>query len=120
MQGSKWFGGLCGAKYGAVIVPAWLKYLQMTATATIYTSSGFAIAADGRHSWGHQPTPKTREGESDTVQKIFEITHRGAALAFCVRGDSVSEERSWDIAIELERVCVFQKHLLSVIQKQAR
>jgi len=102
MQQAKWFGGLCGAKYGAEIVPAWVEYLKMTATATIYASSGFAMAADGRQSWGYSPTFRSREGESETVQKIFEITRKDAALAYCIRGETVNEGMSWDIAAELQ------------------
>jgi hypothetical protein len=101
-EGRKWFGGLCAATHGAAIDPAWLKYLRMTATATVCTSFGFAMAADGRRSWDHNPTPRSREGESETVQKIFEIARRDAAFAYCIRGDTVNESVSWDIAAELQ------------------
>jgi hypothetical protein len=102
MQGSRWFGGLCGAGYGAEILPKWVRYLRMTATATLFTSSGFAMAADGRRSWGHRPTLKSRQGESDTVQKIFEITRADSTFAYCIRGDTVNEDMSWDIAAEIQ------------------
>jgi hypothetical protein len=74
----------------------------MTATATVYSSSGFAMAADGRRSWGHSPTPTSRHGESENVQKIFEIARKDAALAYCIRGDTVNESMSWDIAAEAQ------------------
>jgi hypothetical protein len=97
--GRRWFGGYCGR--GSAILPAWLRYLRMTATATVYTSSGFAMAADGRRSWDSRPTLRSRDGESDKVKKIFEITRRDAALAYCVRGDTINENMSWDIASEM-------------------
>lgn len=85
-----------------IILPPWLRYLRMTATATFFTSSGFAMAAEGRRSWGHSPTLQSRRGESEKVRKIFEITRSDATLAYCIRGDTVNENMSWDIAAEMQ------------------
>ena len=60
------------------------------------------MAADGRRSWGHFPTSRSRGGESETVQKIFEITRQDAALAYFIRGDTINENMSWDIAAEMK------------------
>jgi hypothetical protein len=77
----------------------------MTATATTYIDAGFAIAADGRQRWGHDPTrdTQTRDSESDRVQKIFEITGNRMALAYTVRGHVASRDRSFDVTVELRR-----------------
>jgi hypothetical protein len=71
----------------------------MTATATLCTSFGFAMAADGRRSFDHDFT--TQHGESDSVQKIFEISRKDAAFAYCIRGETINEQMTWDIAAEL-------------------
>ncbi|MGA7766826.1 MAG: hypothetical protein WCA27_11460 [Candidatus Sulfotelmatobacter sp.] len=73
----------------------------MTAVAAIYTAEGFAIAADGRRSWSYHPTAVSHQFESEAVQKIFGIASDNLALAYFIRGDTVSEDGSWDIADEL-------------------
>ena len=75
----------------------------MTATATMYTQFGFAIAADGRQRWANLPTRDDfiRRSESDTVQKLFPFTGEGIALAYVVRGDVANRDRSFDIGTAL-------------------
>lgn len=95
----KWFGGLSSeGRSGAFPAPHWFKSVRMTATATFYTHFGFAIAADGRQSWGHKPSRDlaVRNDESDNVQKIFEISERRTALAYILRGDIASRDRAFD------------------------
>jgi hypothetical protein len=59
------------------------------------------MAADSRQSW--RPTSTSRwEVRSDKTQKIFEISRGASAIAYCIRGDTVNEDRSWDIAAELQ------------------
>jgi hypothetical protein len=84
--------------------PIYLSFLpQMTAIATIYTSSGFAVAADGRQRWAHEPTRDIaiRESESDTVQKIFAVNRERTALAYTMQGDIANRDRSFDFGVEL-------------------
>ena len=76
----------------------------MTAVAIVYTSFGFAIAADGKRSWSHAPNYLSQKFESDAVQKIFSIESGSVALAYSIRGDTVSENGVWDIAAEIENV----------------
>jgi hypothetical protein len=73
----------------------------MTAIAAVHTPHGFAIAADGRRSWQYRATAISRQFESETVQKIFEIASGDVALAYFIRGDTVSEDGSWDIADQI-------------------
>lgn len=73
----------------------------MTAIGALYTPQGFAIAADGRRSWQYRPTATSRQFESETVQKIFAIVIGDVALAYFIRGDTVSEDGSWDIADQI-------------------
>jgi len=75
----------------------------MTAIAIPYTSSGFAIAADGRQQWEHQPSrdAATRDNESDAAQKIFPIERRDATFAFTVSGDVASRDRLFDLGAEV-------------------
>src|SRR5579864_6114234 len=73
----------------------------MTAIAAVHTPQGFAIAADGRRSWQYRATDISRQFESETVQKIFEIASDDVALAYFIRGDTVSEDGSWDIASQI-------------------
>src|ERR1700680_478732 len=81
----------------------WFNAIRMTATATIYTPFGFAIAADGLQRWGHQPTRDISiiKNEGDTVQKIFEIEQKCVALAYLLRGDIANRDRSFDLGSEL-------------------
>jgi hypothetical protein len=76
----------------------------MTATATIYTPFGFAIAADGNQLWEDRLSRDVavREYESDRVQKIFEIKTKHAALAYIIRGHVANRDRSFDIAKEVQ------------------
>jgi hypothetical protein len=99
--GSKFFGRL--TESFALSEPTWFSALRMTATATIYTPFGFAIAADGRQRWEHRPTrdTATREAESDAAQKIFEIKTGQAALAYIVQGHIANRDRSFDLVVEL-------------------
>ncbi|MGA7220021.1 MAG: hypothetical protein WBX38_17025 [Candidatus Sulfotelmatobacter sp.] len=75
----------------------------MTAIAIPYTSSGFAIAADGRQQWEHEPSrdAATRDAESDAVQKIFQIERIDATFAFTLSGDVASRDRSFDLGTEV-------------------
>jgi hypothetical protein len=77
----------------------------MTATAITYIDAGFAIAADGRRRWGHDPTRdgSTRDSESDEVQKIFEIAGSRMTLAYTVRGHVANRDRTFDVTVELSR-----------------
>jgi hypothetical protein len=78
----------------------------MTATATIYTPFGFAIAADGRQLWENEPTRDdyVRQGESDNVQKIFGHVGRNFDLAYIARGHIANRDRSFDLGQELENL----------------
>jgi hypothetical protein len=75
----------------------------MTAIAIPYSSFGFAIAADGRQRWGHQPSRDAliRASESDEVQKIFPVERREAVFAYTVSGDVAGRDRSFDLAREV-------------------
>jgi len=97
-EGARFFGD---SRPSSVFLPSWLRYMRMTATAALYTSSGFAIAADGRRSWKYAATTVSREGVSDSVQKIFQLVSSGGVFAYCIRGATVNENLSWDIATEL-------------------
>ena len=77
----------------------------MTATAHVYTADGFAIAMDGRQRWGDEPS---RDGsisqlESDKVQKLFEISGKQMRLAYSVKGDVATADRSFDVTDDLAR-----------------
>src|SRR5271168_5055616 len=90
--------------------PSWYRLLKMTATAIMYTSEGFAIAADGKQYWAHEPTrDMARSGESDHAQKIFFATGTQSVLAYVIRGDIANLDRSFNVEIELrqqmERLC---------------
>ena len=99
---ARWFGGL-GPGHSFMFPPLWLKRIRMTAIAIPYTSFGFALAADGRQQWMHNPTRDrlTRDAESDRVQKIFGIERPNAAFAYTVSGDIASRDRSFDLSIEV-------------------
>jgi hypothetical protein len=75
----------------------------MTATAHVYTSDGFAIAAEGRQRWLHVPSydAHIRSLESDQVQKLFEIVSEQMTLCYSVKGEIASEDRSFDLIVEL-------------------
>jgi hypothetical protein len=76
----------------------------MTATGIMYTAFGFAIAAEGRQLWAHQPTldHATHDSESEHTQKIFPIEAGRIAMAYVVRGDVANRDRSFDIALEIK------------------
>jgi len=106
MQEGKWFGGLCG-NGGPLFTPSiWFRWLRMTATGIMYTANGFAVAAEGRQLWCHQPTRDhaTRDSESERVQKIFPLEAGGLALAYVMRGDIANRDRSFDIALEINQI----------------
>ena len=75
----------------------------MTATATLYTPFGFAVAADGFQRWGHEPTRDRSviEDESGSIRKIFEIKQEHVTLAYLLRGDIANRDRSFDLSWEL-------------------
>lgn len=75
----------------------------MTAIASIYTQSGFILAADGRQRWGHKPTRNSAvaQKETDCAQKIFRAKSRDIELGYVIVGDAANLERSFDFAAEL-------------------
>ncbi len=68
----------------------------MTAIAVAYVSAGFAVSAEGRQQWAHQPTRDrgVRADEREDIQKIFEVTGTQAVLAYTVSGDIASRDRN--------------------------
>jgi len=92
--GARFFGGPL-LPSGSVSA---LKRVPMTATAILFTSDGFAVAADGRQRWGHSPTRDsvTIADERENEQKIFEIP--GAAIAYTVRGHAASRDRAFNVS----------------------
>ncbi len=75
----------------------------MTAISVAYSSHGFALAAEGKQGWGEQPIPdELSHFETDKAQKIYPITGNQFVLAFTMRGDSVSRDRSFDFSLELQ------------------
>lgn len=82
--------------------PLWIGLFKMTATAIIYTSEGFAIAADGRELWEDPVAHKrTLPDGGDEVQKIFCTRREQGTLAYVLRGGVASEHRSFDLEAEL-------------------
>jgi hypothetical protein len=75
----------------------------MTAIAVAYVTAGFAVSAEGRQQWAHQPTRErsVRADERDDVQKIFEVAGERAVLAYTVSGDIASRDRSFDLTAEV-------------------
>jgi hypothetical protein len=75
----------------------------MTAIAVTWIPAGFAISAEGRQKWMHEPSRDTsvRADERDNVQKIFEVAGRQAVLAYTVSGDIASRDRSFDLTEEV-------------------
>jgi hypothetical protein len=102
MQNSNYFGRSYPL---GLLVPCWMKAITMTATATMYTQFGFAIAADGRQRWGNIPTRDDfiQQSESDTVQKIFAFSSNGVVLAYFIRGHIANRDRSFDLETALEK-----------------
>jgi hypothetical protein len=98
-----WFGQVRPSGW---MLPAWAKPIVMTATATIYTQFGFAIAADGWQRWENLQTrdDAIRQGESDSVQKIYGLNRDGDALSYLVRGHVANKDRSFDLGRELEKL----------------
>jgi hypothetical protein len=98
-QGARFFGG--PLQPSGFFAP-WFKRIQMTATAILFTSAGFAVAADGRQRWGHAPTrdSATLAAERENEQKIFEVP--GVPVAYTIRGDAASRDHSFDISAMLQ------------------
>jgi hypothetical protein len=71
-----------------------------TAIARIYTSEGFAIAADGR---GHHGTDKTVA--TDSAQKIFTISTPDKSLAYAIAGTArlTLGEQTFDFVSEIAK-----------------
>ena len=77
----------------------------MTATAIMFTGSGFALAADGNQLFGEPPNfiPDMSIGESNCAQKIFGAEGRDYALAYIMRGKIATEHRTFDASIEMQQ-----------------
>jgi hypothetical protein len=77
----------------------------MTATAIMFASGGFALAADGNQLWGDKPTRTAaiRAIETDSAQKVFGIEAGDVVLAYIVGGSVANEDRTFDAAAELSR-----------------
>jgi len=88
----------------AVLTPPWMKATTMTATATIYTPFGFAVAADGNQRWENLATRDDfiRRSESDKVQKIFEFSSMNSTLGYFIRGHVANRDRSFAVDVELK------------------
>lgn len=98
---SPWFGeGTASVAFGA---PPWLKSVRMTATAHVYTSDGFAIAADGRQTLSSRLYGVDKvEIASDRVHKIFEVTGKTFALACSLKGEIATLDRAFDLGDALK------------------
>jgi hypothetical protein len=117
--------GFFGSSHpSGLLVPWGTKRIIMTATTITYTPFGFALAADGRQRWGHEPTRNeaVRQSENDYIQKIFEV-HAGNhnLLAYMIRGDVANADRSFDLGMELEKQAALHKRskfagLLELVQ----
>lgn len=108
-HGSKWFGGYGGKSVsvsfpGHPFQPSFTLSL-MTATASIYTATGFVIAADGRQAWQNAPTrdEKMLSLESNIAQKIFSVENEDMSLAYAATGDIANQDRSFDITVEIRK-----------------
>src|SRR5664280_1454489 len=101
-EGSKFFGGPLLPSGTIFLLP---QRTRMTATAIMFTDSGFAIAADGNQLWGHKPTRNAaiRVAETYCAQKIFGVEAESVALAYIVRGDVANADKTFDAALELKR-----------------
>ena len=101
-EGSKFFGGPLLPSGTIFLLP---QRTRMTATAIMFTDSGFAIAADGNQLWGHKPTRNAaiRTAETYCAQKIFGVEAESVALAYIVRGDVANADKTFDAALELKR-----------------
>lgn len=67
----------------------------MTATTILFTTAGFALAADGRLC-APSPNSVALAVETENEQKIFEVP--GTPVAYTIRGDSASRNRMLNIS----------------------
>lgn len=75
----------------------------MTATAHVYTSEGFAIAADGRQTLSSRSYGVDKvEIASDCVHKIFEVTGKTFSLACSIKGEIATLDRAFDLGDALK------------------
>jgi hypothetical protein len=75
----------------------------MTATAHVYTSDGFAIAADGRQTLSSRLYGVDKvEIASDRVHKIFEVAGKTFALACSIKGEIATLDREFDLGDALK------------------
>jgi len=76
----------------------------MTATAHVYTTEGFVIAADGRQTLSSRLYGVDKvEIASDRVQKIFEVTGKTFALACSIKGEIATRDRAFDLGKALKQ-----------------
>ena len=89
-----------------LLMPPWTKAITMTATATVYSPFGFAVAADGRQRWENFATRDEfiRQSESEHAQKVFRFTSASSTLAYFIRGHIANRDRSFDVGIELQQL----------------
>jgi hypothetical protein len=88
----------------------------MTATAHVYTTEGFVIAADGRQTLSSRPYGVDEvEIASDRVQKIFEVTGKKFALACSIKGEIATRDRAFDLGDALKQAvkCVRNNRIRS-------
>src|ERR1700685_59507 len=100
--------------YWSGLFPFLFKDSRMTAFATVYTTDGFVIAADGR-SRAQDPDPtkitadmKERHDREDR-RKIFCIAEPDKTLAYAFMGTVANDEKTFDLYEETNR----QSKLLS-------
>ncbi len=86
------------------LAPKWLLRARMTATAIMFTGSGFAVAADGNQLLSDPPNfiPDASIGETDCAQKIFGAEYGDFAVAYIMRGKVATEHRTFDASVEMQ------------------
>jgi hypothetical protein len=92
--------------YGRLLPSGTISLLRahMTATAIMFTASGFALAADGNQLRGRNHFPDLEAGETNCAQKIFGAEGKDFAIAYIVRGVVANEHRTFDASVELPLV----------------
>jgi hypothetical protein len=82
--------------------PLCIELSKMTATVIIYTNQGFAIAADGLELWEDPDThQRSLRPGGDRIQKIFVAERKDATLAYILRGQIATEDRTFDLEAEV-------------------
>jgi hypothetical protein len=101
---NEWYGGPVAKIWPPAPKIKWTDW-NMTAIAVIPTRYGFIIAADGRSRWAGEPTADeiTKLRETDTQQKIFEITDRQRVFGYAMTGSFYNKDGSLNLVTEAHR-----------------